>query len=391
MNREAIRSDYNAKRQWLEEIVMHDLGVLLKDARETFHRKYPNISPPKYPEVRTKLFAKIIEKLERKKRVWTHETVYVADENGKVETIVNDLVAGKLVCATLGDVDNVVEILNEWPRLSDIEGELVVNPRTGYRSYHIDARIEVFHIDRRLFFPVEIQIKTLLQDAWANFDHDELYKPTDEPPEVTKEISHHVADALYALDKIGQTIRNERLRQRPAPSEIGKEETLVTPHTLNYLANQIFETSMSDVELQKCVEQLKAFDYISIAATDALARDERVSTAIEVAKTQLRIPTEITPYEIFYFGPLAVKEGVEGVAAELRRVYALTDIPCDNCGGPISEEDKTFKETKTDLDEIYYCSLCRVHRLKKCSNCDKLTEAEVCKDCRSLDASIEII
>jgi hypothetical protein len=35
---------------------------------------------------------------------------------------------------------------------------------------------------------------------------------------------------------------------------------------------------------------------------------------------ELRIATELTPYEILYFGPLAAKEGIEGVTRELRRV-----------------------------------------------------------------------
>ncbi len=343
--------------------------------------------------MRVKEFAKIIEKVERKNISWEHDTIFVEEADGRVKTIVNDIVAGKLVCATLNDVENLAAILLQWPtpRLSDPKGEMKFNEKTGYRSFHIDAKLEVDQGPRRLLFPVEIQIKTLLQDAWANFDHDELYKPSDEPPEVTKEISRHVADALFALDKIGQTIRDEKLRKRPAPTEIGKEETLVTQRTLNYLVNQIFNVTMSEVELQKCVEQLRAFDYINIASVDDMARDQRIAALIEAAKAELRIPTELTPYEILYFGPLAVKEGAQGVTNELRRVYSLTDISCDGCGGPISEDEKRFKETQTDLDEVYFCSLCRTSRLKKCNNCEKLTEADLCKDCRSQDVAVEII
>lgn len=393
MNREALRSHYNEQRDWLERRVAVNLRDLLSDAREEFHRKYANISAPKYPEVRIKAFAKIIEKVERKGRDWPHEHIFVEGEDGRVETVVNDVAAGKLVCATLSDVENLAAILLDWPnpRLSEIKGEMKFNEKTGYRSFHIDALVEVDSGARRLKFPVEIQIKTLLQDAWANFDHDELYKPTDEPPEVTKEISRHVADALFALDKIGQTIRNEKLRKRPAPAEIGHEETLVTQRTLNYLVDQIFKVTMSEVELQRCVDQLRAFDYIDIASVDAMARDERVSAVVEAAKAELRIPTELTPYEIMYFGPIAVTDGARGVVDELRRVYSLTEIACDGCRGPISEDDTKYKERNTDLDEVYYCSLCRVSRLRQCRSCEKFTEADVCKDCRSRDEAAEIV
>lgn len=392
MNREALWVDYNSKRERLER-VMENLHYLLEDAREVFHNRFPNIAMPKYPEVRIKAFAKIIEKLERKDRDWLYDTIFIETEDGSYTTIVNDIVAGKLVCATLDDVKNLGDILKEWSsnRLLDFNDEYVFNERTGYRAYHIDAKLAFDYKDRRIFFPVEIQVKTLLQDAWANFDHDELYKPSDEPPEISKKISCHIADALYALDQIGQVIRDEKFKKRPAVTEIGKEETLVTQQTLNYLVNQIFNVTMSEVELQKCVTQLKAFDYMSIAQVDALARDERIATNIEVAKARLHISSKVTPYEIFYFGPLAAKEGVEGVIAELRRVYSLTEITCDGCGRPISEEDKNFRDEQTDLDEIYYCSLCRVSKLRKCNNCEKFTESEICKDCRSLDVSVEIV
>lgn len=393
MNREELRLHYNEQREWLEHRVMKNLIDLLLDARTEFSRKYQNISLPKYPEVRVKGFAKIVEKVERKTITWTPTTIFIEKAEGECETIVNDIVAGRLVCATLKDVANLAAILMNWPnqRLSNVSGEEKFNEQTGYRSFHIDANLQVDQGARRLMFPVEIQIKTLLQDAWANFDHDELYKPSDEPPLVTKEISRHVATALFAFDQIGQTIRDEKLRKRPAATEVGNEETLVTHRTLNYLVDQIFHVTMSEVELQKCVEQLRAFDYLSLASVDALARDDRIATLIDACKAELRIGTELVPYEILYFGPLAVKEGATGVTAELRRLYSLTDISCDKCNGPISEDDKRFKETKTDLDEVYYCLRCRTSRLKKCNNCDKFTEADVCKDCRSQDASADIL
>lgn len=392
MNREAIRSNYTEARQWLEDAVMHSLMLLLRDARNEFQRRFPNIGQPKHPELRVKEFARIMEKLERKGKNWPHDEVYVVCDEAKVEVIVNDLVAGKLVCATPSDVSSLAAIFHEWTgRLTDIKSEEVFNEKTGYRALHIDARIEVPHKDVRLYFPVEIQIKTLLQDAWANFDHDELYKPTDEPPEVTKQVSRHLADVLFALDKIGQTIREERLRKRPAPATIGDDETLVTQRTLSYLVNQIFKATMSELELQRCVEQLKAFGYISIASVDALASDRRVVNVIEVAKAQLRLPGYPTPYEILYFGPLAAREGEEGVAVELRRVFALTDLACDACKGPISQEEKNFNETQTDLDDIYFCSRCRLVRLRGCASCAKLTESSTCKDCRAKSSASDIV
>ena len=391
MNREAIRVNYTARCEWLENEVLDRLRNLLCDARREFHRQCPNVALPKMPECRVKEFARIIEKLERKNRIWPHDDLFVNDESGNLKTIVNDLVAGRIVCATPSDVECLATIMKNWTeRLTDVQGEFVQVKDTGYRAYHIDARVEVFDGNTRLFFPVEIQIKTLLQDAWANFGHDEFYKTSQEPPEISKAISRHLADTLAGLDMIGQAIREEKLQKRPAPFSIGPEETLVTPRTLNYLAGKIFQINMSQVELQRCIAQLKAFGYESIASVDALARDGGISNMIEVAKTRIRMSGKPTPYEVLFFGPLAA-EGEIAVTAELRRMYGLTELTCAGCEGPISEDEKRFIDMETDLDLIYFCSKCTISQLTKCKNCGKLTESDTCKECRAQDPSSEIV
>jgi ppGpp synthetase/RelA/SpoT-type nucleotidyltranferase len=392
---EALRSDYASAQSWLDGVVLYGLRNLLADACGRFHKQYPEISAPKAPECRVKTFAKIIDKVERKKRQknreWQHQKIYYTNTDGRVTAIVNDLVGGKVVCATPADVEKLAAVLKSWGnRLFDIEEEAVVNPKTGYRAYHIDARIRVEREDHTLLFPVEIQIKTLLQDAWANFDHDEIYKPTDELPEVSKAISRKLADVLAALDDIGQIIRDEKFKKLPA-QKIDDEETLVTHRTLNYIVDQVFQETLNEIELQKSVEQLKAFGYISIASVGDLLRDDQLINEIEVAKASLRISGTTTPYEILYYGPLAAKEGRSGVISELRRVYALTEISCDGCQAPITTYDKEFKEKKTDLDELYFCQQCRETKLRQCALCDKFTETETCKDCQAKDASSEIV
>lgn len=392
MDLDALRQDYNRSRDWLQDEVLRCLQRLLIDVRGKFKEKYPNIAEPKFPEARVKLFAKIIGKLQQKNRVWDYDKIFIPVLENKVQTIVNDLIGGKLVCATPGDVMLLVEIFKGWTnRLSIIEGEPKYNPETGYRAYHIDGYINVAKDEGHILFPVEIQIKTLLQDAWGNFDHDELYKPTDEVPEVTKAISLQVAHVLAALDQIGQVIRDEKFKKLPAPSDIGQDETLVTPRTLNYLVDKIFQVTLSEVELQKSVNQLRAFGYDSIAQVDDLARDSKLENIIGVAKVKLRLSGAPTPFEILYFGPLAAKEEEASVLSELRRMYSFTELSCSGCQAPITEEEKEFREKLTDLDQICYCKECRKIKLKKCLSCEKFTESEVCKDCRAKDTASEIV
>jgi ppGpp synthetase/RelA/SpoT-type nucleotidyltranferase len=149
----------------LEKTVRAELDNLLADARTAFKRRYPEIAPTKVSDCRVKELAKVFEKLERKEKHWPHRCIFNVADSGKVEGIVNDLVAGRLVCATPNDVAKLAEIIRSWSgkRLRILQDETIYDGPTGYRAYHIDAEIRVFDESTELWFPVEIQLKTLLR------------------------------------------------------------------------------------------------------------------------------------------------------------------------------------------------------------------------------------
>jgi len=385
---EKIRKHYQENRKFLEEIVEDCLKKILNDARDIFIKDNPNVAKPKMPEIRTKDIAEIIEKANRVGNNWGYDQVYkIFDANGDkadVITIVNDLVAGRVVCATPNDVEKYSTILLGLSnRLFNAMAERKYVEESGYRALHIDCKIEVPSKNQKLYFPVEIQVKTLLQDAWANFGHDEFYKPQLKPSDLPLKISKYLADALDCFDWIGQEIRDEKLR-KISPENISPRETRITKRTLNYLTRQIFSDSMNDIELSKCVDQLKAYGYDNIEDTSALARDIDIKNLIEVCKAEMKLLGETTPFEIFYFGPIAAKYGKEILTDEIRRYYGLTKYYCETCNKPIQEEEYRYIINKTDLDTIFYCEDCRKDRLKKCSECEMLTANEtMCKICLS--------
>jgi hypothetical protein len=237
---------------------------------------------------------------------------------------------------------------------------------------------------------VEVQIKTLLQDAWANFGHDEFYKTTEAPPPIAQEISRHLADVLAGLDMIGQAIRDEKLR-RKAFAEYNPEETLVTINTLNHLCQQQFGQALSEIELRKCVEQLRAHGYDSIKSVSALVDAREVKALVEASKARVGIKGTPTVFEMLYFCPVAAKAGPAALESEFRRTFSLTDLRCEKCDGVITLDDKSFIVQRTDLDGIFLCRSCVPTRLHKCARCELLTEGDLCKNCRSSDASLEVV
>ncbi len=121
------------------------------------------------------------KKLRLLKQAWTDKTTPLP---------VNDIVAIRVVCPFLGDLAVAEKLLSE--RFEVVEVERKGAERSfrefGYESIHLLARIpeELMalcpHIDRNV---IEIQLRTILQEAWAEVEHELVYKaeftPVDEP------------------------------------------------------------------------------------------------------------------------------------------------------------------------------------------------------------------
>jgi putative GTP pyrophosphokinase len=121
------------------------------------------------------------KKLRLLKQAWTDKTTPLP---------VNDIVAIRVVCPFLGDLAVAEKLLSERFEVMEVErkGSERSFREFGYESIHLLVRIpdELMpfcpHIDRNV---LEIQLRTILQEAWAEVEHELVYKaeftPVDEP------------------------------------------------------------------------------------------------------------------------------------------------------------------------------------------------------------------
>ncbi|HWR11002.1 MAG TPA: tetratricopeptide repeat protein [Rectinemataceae bacterium] len=103
---------------------------------------------------------------------------------------VNDVIAIRVICPFLGDLAKAEKILSERFSVEEIERKGAERSfrEFGYESIHLLVRIpeEIIalcpHIERHV---IEIQLRTILQEAWAEVEHELVYKaeftPFDEP------------------------------------------------------------------------------------------------------------------------------------------------------------------------------------------------------------------
>jgi len=103
---------------------------------------------------------------------------------------VNDVLAVRVVCPFLGDMESAERIIAESFSIEEIErkGSQHSFREFGYESIHLLVRIpeDIIHLCPNLERNVvEIQLRTILQEAWAEVEHELVYKaeftPFDEP------------------------------------------------------------------------------------------------------------------------------------------------------------------------------------------------------------------
>ncbi|MDR6612338.1 RelA/SpoT domain-containing protein [Leifsonia sp. 1010] len=147
-----------------------------------------------------------------------------------VTDVVKDIVGVKLLCKTLRDSDLAVEAITARCTAPgsvirfhnpDENEDYVATPKpSGYRARHLLLELDVAGRDSRIVV-VEVQVKTMLQDAWGELTHEDLYKSGPLVPS-----SHHgdlartMAGLLWEVDQLADIIaRQTDSRMQPTLEE----------------------------------------------------------------------------------------------------------------------------------------------------------------------------
>ncbi|RNI23984.1 DUF429 domain-containing protein [Flexivirga caeni] len=160
---------------------------------------------------------------------------------------IGDTVGVRVITYVRGDVDAVVQLLAAETELlddRDMGEETALQGRFGYSSRHLQLRLAD---DDRLAHPeigdrqIQVQIRTVLQHAWAEFEHDIRYKGTI-PPEQRPDFDRRftlAAGLLELADEEFSTIR-DKLRSGAAESVPGPAQTdrITSRELAAYLAGQ---------------------------------------------------------------------------------------------------------------------------------------------------------
>lgn len=129
-----------------------------------------------------------------------------------IEKNLNDVAGIRVICAFIEDVYMLADCLLKQDDVTLIQvKDYIAHPKeNGYRSLHLIIEIPIFLSHEKRAVRVEIQLRTIAMESWANLEHRMRYKKQLEP-EVLSRISvmlNECAALSNTLDLKMQEIRN---------------------------------------------------------------------------------------------------------------------------------------------------------------------------------------
>jgi putative GTP pyrophosphokinase len=127
---------------------------------------------------------------------------------------IKDIIGIRIITNSIVDIYKLLTKIMEHPNFIIIEEEnKLLNPDfSGYRALHIVIEYNVIIGTNTEKVLCEIQIRTLLQEAWAEIVHDDIYKHSEEIPQLLGIISKTMSDFLYTIDNLGEKLIEEAQR-----------------------------------------------------------------------------------------------------------------------------------------------------------------------------------
>jgi ppGpp synthetase/RelA/SpoT-type nucleotidyltranferase len=129
-----------------------------------------------------------------------------------------DLVGHRVVCNNLQDVRRIADLLQQGLAASGIDvtrKDFVSKPtRQGYRGIHLEIRLPMRIAAEQLEVGCEIQLRSLLQDAWGRLSRDDIYTRELQIPRELQEKMTVLSERLAELDSLADEIRKEIARPR---------------------------------------------------------------------------------------------------------------------------------------------------------------------------------
>lgn len=115
----------------------------------------------------------------------------------------NDVAGIRIICPFIDDVYILAECLKEQDDINIIKvKDYIKDPKpNGYRSLHIIAEVPIFLQNEKRSMRVEVQLRTIAMEFWANLEHKIRYKK-----DLSEASEHEIEEGLKECAQISATL-----------------------------------------------------------------------------------------------------------------------------------------------------------------------------------------
>ena len=129
-----------------------------------------------------------------------------------IENNMYDVAGIRVICGFIDDIYMLADCLVQQDDIRLIERkDYIKNPKpNGYRSLHLIVEIPIFLCDEKKYIKVEVQLRTISMESWANLEHRLRYKKNLSPEltQKTEESLLKCAENSILIDEKMQEVRN---------------------------------------------------------------------------------------------------------------------------------------------------------------------------------------
>ena len=201
-----INSQKFQRVMFLYRAALKEIELKINTIQEEM-KLFSNYDPIEYIKVRIKRPESIIKKMRRRSLELTYENLY---------TNISDIAGIRIVCNFKKDVYNLLNIIENMQDFRILtKKDYLKNPKqSGYMSYHLITEVPVTLSSGTIYVKVEIQIRTLGMDFWANIEHKLKYKNDEISQKQSKNLVKY-AKVINNIDDnmltISNSVENKRI------------------------------------------------------------------------------------------------------------------------------------------------------------------------------------
>lgn len=205
---------------------------------------------------------------------------------------VTDLAGVRIITYFVSDVDKILPLIQREfivDKDKSIDKRKSTNPSIfGYASVHLIVKLS----ESRTKLPeyaafkdlnCEIQLRTVLQHAWAEIEHDIIYKSSEDIPFELRRRFASLAGLLEVADREFESLKKDEVETRKKIKDIIKTDNLKIPLNMDslrfYLEKYHNEKNLPSYRLSKLVSLLAENDIETIDALDSILTKESLNKA----------------------------------------------------------------------------------------------------------------